>query len=54
MGLKKKTIVLMIYHLKNDWRDDKNKTILGDKKAAQTENKKISKKDDFDLDFDDI
>jgi initiation factor 1A len=39
---------------KNDWKDEKNKTILGDKKVTQTENIKISKKDDFDLDFDDI
>ena len=37
---------------KNDWKDDKNKTILGAK--IPTENVKINKKDDFELDFDDI
>ena len=38
---------------KNNWEDDKNKTIIG---AAEipTENVKIGKKDDFELDFDDI
>jgi len=35
---------------KNDWKDEKNKNILGDVK--ETENIKISKTDDFD--FDDI
>jgi len=39
---------------KKDWEDEKNKTILGDKKETHTENVKISTKDSFDFDFDDI
>ncbi len=35
---------------KNDWKDEKNKTIVGD--ITQTENTKISKIEEFD--FDDI
>jgi len=42
---------------KNNWEDEKNKTILGAIKEIPTENVKINKsgkKDDFDFDFDDI
>ena len=38
---------------KNNWEDDKNKTIIG-AAGIHTENVKIGKKDDLELDFDDI
>jgi len=38
---------------KNNWEDDKNKTIIG-AAGIPTENVKIGKKDDLELDFDDI
>jgi len=38
---------------KNNWEDDKNKTIIG-AAGISSENVKIGKKDDLELDFDDI